>query len=80
MSTDTLGRPAIGADLRTEIDRALAALDPAKRGAVVVLADDHGVRGHLAARIGTAWKVAGGAGIAWTEPRPYGWVGVEYAW
>lgn len=76
---DALGRPEVSGEIRTAIDNAFKALPEHKRGAVLVIADEHGARGQLAARFGDSWKVAAGAGFDFGEKRPAGYVAVEYA-
>lgn len=78
---DDLGRPLVGDETKAKITQAFSILDPGRRGAVLLIMDDRDVlRGHLAARYGDHWKVAGGVGVPWKGWKPAGWVGVEYAW
>ena len=79
--TDDLGRPLVGDETKARIDTAFSILDPGKRGAVLLIMDEqHKLRGHFAAKYGDHWKVAGGVGFPWQGWKPEGWVGVEYAW
>lgn len=45
-----------------------AAVPDGKRGALVVIADEHGSRALLAAKLGDHWKVAAGGGADWAGP------------
>jgi hypothetical protein len=78
--TTDFGRTPINDAIRDQIRVAFDSLPDKKRGAVLVIADDHGVRGHLAGRFGENWKVAAGAGFNYGEKRPAGYVSVEFAW
>lgn len=74
-------------DLRQSIDRetkrliaeSFAEVPEGKRGALVVIADRHGARAHLAAKLGDEWKVAFAAGTTW-EGRIEGKVAVLGSW
>lgn len=69
--------------MKAQIADALKTIPEGKRGAVLLVADRHGVRAHLAARIGDRgdWKVAAGAGFVRSERKQLtGWVGIEGAW
>lgn len=67
--------------MKAQIADAFSVVPKGKRGALLVIVDDRGVaRGHLAAKLGDHWKVAGGGGFSFTEKRPFGFVGVEGAW
>jgi hypothetical protein len=76
----TDARTPIADSLRRQIAQQLDALPEDKRGALVIVADDHGARAHLAARLGEGWKIAFEAGKAWDEPAPTWSVGVAGAW
>ncbi len=77
--SDDLSRTPINDAIRDQIRVAFDGIPDHKRGAVLVLADERGVRGHLAARFGDGWKVAAGAGFLYGEKRPAGYVAVEFA-
>lgn len=75
---DELGRPAITPDLKAAIDHAFDGVQG--RGALLVIADEHGTRAQLAGKLNDHWKVAGGGGMTWSEKKPYGFVGIEATW
>jgi hypothetical protein len=78
---DALGREPLAAPVRKAIASAFKDLPNFKRAALLVRADTDGaVVAHFAARLGDAWKVAGGIGFRTGEPRPAGYVAVEAAW
>lgn len=66
--------------LRQQIGDALNAIPDGKRGALLIVADEHGTKAHLAARLGEHWTVAGGGGWEWSSKKPSGFVGVEASW
>lgn len=74
-----LGRTPISDAIRDQIRVAFEGIPDKKRGAVLVIADDYGVRGHLAARLGESWKVAAGGGFDYGEKRPSGYCAIEFA-
>jgi hypothetical protein len=76
--TDELGRPAITPDLKAAIDHAFDGVQG--RGALLVIADEHGTRAQLAGKLNGHWKVAGGGGMTWSEKKPYGFIGIEATW
>jgi hypothetical protein len=76
--TDDLGRPTVAPSIKDAIANAFTGVQG--RGALVVIADEHGTRGHLAAKIGDHWKVAGGGGIEWADKKPSGFVAIEAVW
>ena len=80
--TDPLGRPVLSDALRTEIAATLAGIPQGKRGALVIVATEHGATAHLAAKIGSSgdWKIAAGAGVPWRNGKPSGWVVISGAW
>ena len=85
MAEDPLGRPIVSAPIRAKIEEAFKVLPPSKRGALLVIAEatpDGRVeaRAHLAAKLNDHWRVAGGAGWVYGEPRPSGYIAVEAAW
>ena len=75
---DDLGRPAVADQDRQRIREAFAGLSG--RGALLIIADDTGTRGHLAAKFGEHWKVAAGGGFAWDTKKPSGFIAVEATW
>jgi hypothetical protein len=77
---DPLGRTPLAAGMKAQIDAALSEIPEGKRGAVVILFDEHGARAHLAARIKGTWKVAAGAGVPLKDGKPSGWVAVAGSW
>ncbi len=81
-AVDSLGRAPIDRPIKQAIAEAFKELPEHRRGALVVIADEHGTRAHLAARVGKSgnWKVAAGAGVQWVERKPVGWIGVIGAW
>lgn len=78
--TDALGRTPIAEGMKRQIEAAFDVVPKGKRGALLVIADEHGARAHLAAKIKGDWKVAGGASVPWTGEKPQGWVGVIGSW
>jgi hypothetical protein len=62
---DPLGRTPIASMLKQQIAQSLALIPPGKRGALVVIGDEQGGSAHLAARLGSTWKIAGGIGARW---------------
>ncbi len=75
---DPLGRTSIAEGMKRQIDEAFAGLQG--RGALIVIADEHGARAHLAAKLGDHWKVAAGVGVDWIGTKPVGWVGIIGSW
>jgi hypothetical protein len=61
-------RQPITPDLHQAIQDAFKTVPDDKRGALVILADTHGTRAHLAAKINNTWKVAVEAGKPWHGP------------
>lgn len=78
--SDPLGRTPIAEGMKRQIEEAFAVVPKGKRGALIVLADEHGARAHVAAKLNDRWKVAGGAGVPWHGDKPSGWVGVVGCW
>lgn len=76
--TDDLGRPSIAPSIKDAIDHAFTGVQG--RGALLVIADEHGTRGQLAAKLNGTWKVAGGGGIEWADKKPIGFVAIEAIW
>jgi hypothetical protein len=54
--------------VKASINDAFRAVPDGKRGALLVIADEHGARAMVAARIGDNWKVAAEAAKPWNEP------------
>jgi hypothetical protein len=79
MPSDALSRTPISDAVRDQIRVAFDGLPEHKRGAVLVIADETEVRGHLAGRFDSGWKVAAGGGFNYGEKRPSGYVAVEFA-
>jgi hypothetical protein len=77
---DPLGRTPIANGMKAQIEQAFTVVPEGKRGALLVIADEHGARLHLAAKLGSHWKVAAGGGVPWTGHRPSGWVGIMGSW
>lgn len=78
--SDALGRPLLAEGMKRQIDAAFATVPSGKRGAVLILANEHGATAHLAAKIGDHWKVAAGGGVPWKGEKPSGWIGIAGAW
>ena len=77
---DPQGRPIITDETKGAIRAALAEIEPGKKGALLVIADEHGARAMLAQKIGNHWKVAAGAGVPWKDGAPSGFVAVQGSW
>lgn len=58
----------IGDAVKRSIAAAFAAVPDGKRGALLVIADQHGARAMVAARLGDSWKVAAGTSKPWRGP------------
>lgn len=54
--------------VRVSIRDAFTAVPKGKRGALLVIADEHGARATVAANIGGSWRVAAGAAKPWNGP------------
>lgn len=78
--SDPLGRTPIAEGMKRQIEDAFKVVPEGKRGALLVMADEHGARAHVAAKIGDRWKIAAGAGVPWTGDKPSGWVSVVGSW
>lgn len=65
---DPFGRTPIADSVKVAVTQAFAEVPEGKRGALLVIADEHGPRAMLAARINDRWKVAAGGGKAWNGP------------
>lgn len=62
-----------------ELNSQLAAIPSGKRGALLAIADQNGVRAQLAAKINDNWELAGEVGREWTGPIT-GQVMVQGSW
>jgi hypothetical protein len=65
---------------KARIDTALSVIPEGKRGALLLVADEQGTRAYLAARLGDHWQLAAGAGVAWEDRKPYGFVALQASW
>lgn len=72
-------RQPLAEGMRKQIAAHLATIPEGKKGALLVIADEHGARAHVAARINDNWKVAFEAGKPWRGPVT-GAVMVEGSW
>ena len=63
---DDHGRTPIADAVRQSITEAFAIVPDGKRGALVVIADEHGPRAVVAAKLNGHWKVAAGGSVPWT--------------
>lgn len=79
---DALDRPVISDSIKSKIAMAFQDIPKGKKAALLVIADEHGTRGVVAAKIGHSgdWKVAAGGGIDWAEKKPYGYVALAGSW
>jgi hypothetical protein len=77
---DALGRTPIADGMKQQIADAFKAVPDGKRGALLIIANEHGATVHVAAKFGNDWKVAAGGGLPWTGDKPSGWVGVAGSW
>jgi hypothetical protein len=77
---DHMGRPVLSDLDKRRLDALWTTIPDGKRGAVVVIADEQGARGHVAAKIDGTWKVGAGGGWRFGEKRPHGYIGVEGSW
>jgi hypothetical protein len=69
----------IGDAVRQSLADAFRAVPDGKRGALVVIADEHGARAMVAARLGDHWKVAAGTSTPW-HGSISGTVAIEGSW
>lgn len=77
-ATDALFRPVITDAQRDQIRTLFTTLPPEKRAALLVIADlDGNARATVAAKLGSHWQVAAGAGFTLGEKRPHGYIGLE---
>lgn len=72
-------RQSIDNATKRMIAESLATIPPDKRGALIVIADQHGPRAHVAAKIDDHWKVALAAGVSW-KGEVNGVVAIQGAW
>lgn len=79
MRRDDTFRPPISEAMKAKIREAFALVPADRKGAVVVLADEHGTRLHVAHRFNDHWKVGGVVAVPWGE-KPEGYVGIEGSW
>jgi hypothetical protein len=79
-TVDLYGRTPIAEGMKRQISEAFAIVPERKRGALIVIADEHGARAHLAAKLNDRWKVAAGLGVPWTGEKPVAWIGVIGSW
>lgn len=81
-TVDALQRPILAEGMKRQIDQAFTVVPEGKRGALLIIAHEHGARAHLAAKIDDSgrWKVAAGGGVPWTGQKPTAWVGVMGHW
>ncbi len=79
---DDLGRFPITDAMKSRVSAALLMIPDGKRGAILVIADEHGTRGQVAAKLGDGggWKIAAGAGFVFGESKPYGYVAIAGTW
>ena len=79
---DDKGRYPISEGMKRRIEQEFAIVPDGKRGALLVIADQHGTRGMFAAKLDGKgrWKVVAGGGFTWTENKPEGFVGVMGSW
>jgi hypothetical protein len=80
MATDALGRLYVTDADVAKIRAALETIPDGKRGALLAIADEHGVRAQVAANLGGHWKVAAGIGATWQGPKPEAFVAVQGYW
>lgn len=78
---DDLGRPTISDGMKSRVSDALNSLPPdTAHAALLVITHEDGItRGHVAAKIGQSWKVAGGGGFEWEEKKPYGYIALAWS-
>ncbi len=61
-------RQPVTVDIKAAIAQHLASIPEGKRGALLVIADTHGTRAHVAANLNNTWLVAFEAGKPWKGP------------
>lgn len=72
-------RASIDAQAKKLVAESLSEIPDGKRGALLVIADEHGARAHVAARINGDWKVSMAAGREW-DGEVTGQVAVVGSW
>ena len=72
-------RTPISDAVKRSINEAFSAVPNGKRGALLVIADEHGARAMLAARLGSSWKVAASGEKPWNG-QVIGTVSVQGSW
>lgn len=72
-------RSPIADAVKQSIADAFSAVPDGKRGALIVVADEHGARAMLAAKIGEHWLVAAEGAKPWAGPVT-GTVSVQASW
>lgn len=78
---DPGSRTPISDAMRQSITDALTRVPDGKRAALLVLADAHGPRAVVAAKLGGGdWKVAAGTSVEWTGQKPSGYVSLQGSW
>jgi hypothetical protein len=65
---ETTTRTPITDAVKASITTAFKAVPHSSRGALLILADEHGARIMVAAKFGSNWKVAAEGSRAWTGP------------
>lgn len=78
--TDALGRPVVSDQDKARISALWTTIPEGKRAALLIIADDTGARGHVAAKLGDHWRVGAGSGWQLGEKRPRGYIGIEGVW
>ena len=59
---------------------AFRAVPDGKRGALVIIADEHGAKAMVAANLNGNWKIAAGTAVDWTGKHPTGYVEIVGSW
>lgn len=80
MPTDALGRLYVSEADVAKIRAALDTIPTGKRGALLTIMDEQGVRAHVAANLGSNWKVAGGLGVTWQGAKPEAFIAIQGSW
>jgi hypothetical protein len=79
MSADLQPRTPISDAIKASVADAFRAVPDGKNGALLVIADEHGARLHVAFKMGENWKVGAQVGKPWDD-KPYGYVAVTGYW
>lgn len=58
--------------IRQAIDKAVAEIEPTKRGALVAVANEEGANAAVVAKIGSVWTVQAWVGKTWKGSTNYG--------